>query len=114
MGSDFGRGGGLFVDGQSLDERWNEDLWWANNYNHPDVLTGSIHLENGFHHLEALGYEGCCDGTINVQYKTPGSGTWLDMNTTNLSLYGRSCPPGLTDNSLIATASPSYLSLIHI
>ncbi len=108
MGSDFGRGCGLFVDGQSLDERWNEDLWWANNYNHPDVLTGSIHLENGFHHLEALGYEGCCDGTINVQYKTPGSGTWLDMDTTNLSLYGRSCPPGLTDNSLIATASPSY------
>ena len=109
-GVDYGRGGGLYVNGETLDERWDEDLWWGYNFNHPDVLTGSIHLENGFHHIEALGYEGCCDGTINMQYKTPGSGVWLDMSAANLTLYGRSCPPGVIDENLVSVDRPSFYS----
>jgi len=108
LGADYGRGGGLFVDGQGIDERWNEDIWWALNFNNPDVLTGSIHLENGYHHIEALGYEGCCDGTINMQYKTPGSVLWLDMDSTNIPLLGRSCPPGILNESTVATDTPAF------
>ena len=110
LGADYGLGGGLYVNGQALDERWNEDIWWALNWNNSDVLTGSIHLEPGFHHIEALGYEGCCDGTINMQFRTPGSGVWLDMSADNLSLYGRSCPPGVIDENLMSVDRPSFYS----
>ena len=70
-GADYGYGGGLYVDGQALDERWDDDLWWGLNFNHPDVLSGTITLDTGLHHLETIGFEGCCDGPINIQYQRP-------------------------------------------
>ncbi len=110
LGSDFGLGGGLFVNGIALDERWNDDLWWGFNWNNADVLVGTIELQSGYHHIEALGYEGCCDGSISVQFKTPSSLVWRDLNTSNLSLYGRSCPPGNIDQNLTATATPTFFT----
>jgi hypothetical protein len=32
-GADFGRGGGLYIDDVAIDEKWNSDLWWANDWN---------------------------------------------------------------------------------
>lgn len=110
MGSDFGLGGGLYVDGVALDERWNDDLWWAMNWNNPDVLVGSIFLQSGYHHIEALGYEGCCDGSINVQYRSAASTVWRDLDNDNLQLYGRSCPPGVIDQTNAITATPTFFS----
>ncbi|MEM7259965.1 MAG: CCXG family PEP-CTERM protein, partial [Pseudomonadota bacterium] len=110
MGSDFGLGGGLYVDGVALDERWNDDLWWALNWNNADVLVGSIFLQSGYHHIEALGYEGCCDGTVNVQYRSAASTVWRDLDNDNLPLYGRSCPPGVIDQTVTTTATPTFFS----
>ncbi|MEL7103207.1 MAG: DUF2341 domain-containing protein, partial [Pseudomonadota bacterium] len=61
-GADFGHGGHLYVRETALEEQWNDDLWWANNFNNTtETLEGSIFLNPGWHRYEALGFEGCCD-----------------------------------------------------
>ncbi len=104
---DYGRGGAFYIDGQPLTERWNEDLWWARNYNHPDVLTGSINLSAGFHHFETLGYEGCCDGPVSVQYQTPGSNVWRELSSTNINVRTAGCPVGAQSFQYVKTDSPN-------
>lgn len=108
FGGDYGRGGGLYVDSQPLDERWNDDLWWAFNYNNPDVLSGTVYLDTGYHHIETLGFESCCDGSINMQFQEPASTVWQDMSSTNIELAGRSCPPGIINDTLVESVSPSF------
>jgi len=90
-GSDFGHGGGLYVDGVALDEKWNTDLWWSYNWNHPDVLQGSVNLTPGYHRLEVIGFEGCCDGGITVQYKKPGA-SFQTYTTSTIDIVSNKCP----------------------
>ncbi|MEL7401269.1 MAG: CCXG family PEP-CTERM protein, partial [Pseudomonadota bacterium] len=82
-GSDFGRGGGLFINSTPLEEQWNDDLWWNNSWSNSDVLQGGISLTAGYHKLEVLGFEGCCDGGITVQFRKPG-GSWQTFTTGNI------------------------------
>ncbi|MEP3891630.1 MAG: CCXG family PEP-CTERM protein [Hellea sp.] len=90
-GGDFGRGGHLYVRGQQLEEQWNDDLWWANNYaNTAETLEGNITLPVGWHRYEALGFEGCCDGPTGFQARAPG-GAWQDLSTTNFPLRASQC-----------------------
>ncbi len=90
-GSDFGDGGGLYVDGIALEEDWLSDLWWQLNWSHSDVLEGTINLTEGYHKLEVIGSEGCCDGGITVQFQKPG-GSFTTYNTTNIDIRSRACP----------------------
>ncbi|MEE9445379.1 MAG: CCXG family PEP-CTERM protein [Cocleimonas sp.] len=90
-GADFGRGGALYVDGTPLEEDWNGDLWWSGNWGHVDVLQGSINLNAGYHRLEVIGAEGCCDGGITVQYKKPG-GTFTTYSTGSIDIVSSKCP----------------------
>ena len=70
-GADFGYGGGLYVNGVPLEEQWGDDLWWANSWDSENqILRGKIKLASGYHKLEILGFEGCCDGGITVQFKS--------------------------------------------
>ena len=90
-GADFGRGGHLYVSGQNLEEDWNDDLWWANNYaNTGETLEGTVVLSPGWHRYEALGFEGCCDGTTGFQAQAPG-GAWQDLSTSNFLMRGAQC-----------------------
>lgn len=90
-GGDFGRGGHLYVRGVELEEQWNDDLWWANNYgNTNETLEGTIDLPEGWHRYEALGFEGCCDGPTGFQAQAPG-GPWQDLSSTNFSLRASRC-----------------------
>lgn len=93
FGGDYGYGGGLYVDGVALEERWNDDLWWSVNWGNADVISGSISLAAGYHRLSTLGGEGCCDGSMGLQFRKPG-GSYQDFNTTNLTLGARQCPVG--------------------
>ena len=102
-GGDFGHGGGLYVDDVTLEQDWNTDLWWGYNWGHPDVLEGSISLSAGFHRLEVLGFEGCCDGGITVQFKKPG-GSYQTYSTANISIVSRKCPT-IEPSSAINTKS---------
>ena len=90
-GGDFGRGGHLYVRGVELEEQWNDDLWWANNYgNTNETLEGTIDLPAGWHRYEALGFEGCCDGPTGFQAMAPG-GSWQDLSSTNFTLRASRC-----------------------
>jgi hypothetical protein len=102
-GADFGRGGGLYVDGKILEEQWTDDLWWANNWgtgtrtdNDNEILRGSIDLSTGYHKLEVLGFEGGNDGGITVQFKRPSAPAdyasgWETFTTGNIPIHSRSC-----------------------
>ena len=90
-GADFGRGGHLYVSDQALEEDWNDDLWWAGNYNRTaETLEGTINLSPGWHRYEALGFEGCCDGAVGFQARAPG-GAWQDLSSTNFAIRGAQC-----------------------
>ena len=91
-GADFGRGGALYVDGNTLEQQWRDDLWWANSWNSAsEILQGRINLNGGYHKLEVLGFEGCCDGGITVQFRKPG-GNWTTFSTSNIDIRSRACP----------------------
>ena len=91
-GADFGRGGGLYVNDVALEESWNGDLWWAFNWGaSDDVLEGSITLTEGYHKLEIIGFEGCCDGGITIQYRKPG-GIYQTFQTSTINVVSRQCP----------------------
>lgn len=91
-GADFGNGGGLYVDGNALEEQWQDNLWWANRWNRAnEVLQGRINLTEGYHKLEVLGFEDCCDGGITVQFKKPG-GNWTTFSTGSIDIRSRACP----------------------
>lgn len=90
-GADFGRGGHLYMRETELEQQWNDDLWWANNFNNTsETLEGSISLSPGWHRYEALGFEGCCDGAVGWQARAPG-GPWQDLSTANFSMRATRC-----------------------
>ena len=111
-GADFGGGGGLYVNGVPLEEDWLGDLWWSNNWGHSDVLQGSISLTEGYHKLEVIGAEGCCDGGITVQFQKPG-GSFTTYNTTNIDIRSRACPinePTVTFGSHVSATCPAAVA----
>ena len=106
-GADFGHGGHLYVRETELEAQWNDDLWWAGNFNDaPQVLEGTISLDEGWHRYEALGFEGCCDGPVGWQARAPG-GSWQDMSTANFSMRASQC---VSTNATVATSAPQSCS----
>lgn len=100
-GADFGGGGALLINNSPLEEQWGEDLWWARDWRRTgpplnpgfpdDILIGSVNLTAGYHKLEVIGWEGCCDGGITVQFKKPG-GNWQTFTTSNIDIRSAACP----------------------
>jgi hypothetical protein len=91
-GADLGRGGALYVDGKQLEQQWNDNLWWANSWNQANqVLQGRLNLNGGYHKLEVLGFEDCCDGGITVQFKKT-RGDWTTFSTAAIDIRSRACP----------------------
>jgi hypothetical protein len=88
FGVDYGRGGGLYIDGNAIEEAWSANLWWSYNWNSSGVLKGSKYLTVGWHKLFSLGFEDCCDGGTALQFKEP-SGNWTTWSTTNLEIKSR-------------------------
>lgn len=106
-GADFGLGGHLYVRGVELEQQWNDNLWWANNYaNTAETLEGSINLAPGWHRYEALGFEDCCDGPTGFQARAPG-GTWQDLSNTNFPLRAVQC---VTPTVTVTKAAPESCS----
>lgn len=89
-GFDFGRGGHFLLSETEIEGDWNDDIWWAINFANADVFQGSRTLSAGWHRLEALGFEGCCDGPIEIQARPPG-GAFQDLRTANFPLRASVC-----------------------
>jgi len=92
-GADYGLGGGLYVNGIALDERWGDDLWWGgSDWNNSDVLSGTLFLSAGEHKLEIIGAEGCCDGGLTIQFYNGATGIWGTNEDVGIDLRSESCP----------------------
>jgi hypothetical protein len=114
-GADFGFGGGLYVDDIALEEQWNDNLWWAGNWNNSSqVLQGTVSLGVGTHSVRILGFEDCCDGGLTAQFRRPG-GSWQDLALTNIALRGRSCTtrPPPTISFGVGEISPCATLLVN-
>jgi len=109
-GMDYGRGGHLQLAETDLDSRWNTDLWWATNFNNGDVLQGSRSLAAGWHRIELLGFEGCCDGPIEVQARAPG-GSFQDLRTSNFTLRATPCTNLTITTSTVTEQCPIGLDV---
>ncbi len=94
-GADYGLGGGLYVNGIALDERWDEDLWWGgSDWNNSDVLQGVTSLTAGEHKLEIIGAEGGNDGGLTIQFYNGSTNTWglASNSNVNISIRSQACP----------------------
>ena len=100
-GADFGRGGGLYIDGQPVEEDWRSDLWWETDWQNPDVLYGSRVLSVGYHKIEIIGSEGGNDGGITAEFCRPNGRctdrrewrqSWNAFSTSNIDIRSYSCP----------------------
>lgn len=93
-GADYGLGGGLYVDGIALDERWDEDLWWGgSDWNNGDVLSGTVNLTAGEHKLEIIGAEGGNDGGLTIQFYRGSTNEWQqDATNLGISIRSEACP----------------------
>ncbi|MBX2849065.1 MAG: CCXG family PEP-CTERM protein [Acidiferrobacterales bacterium] len=101
FGGDFGHGGEIMVDQTVLEASWSDDLWWANNWGNADVLQGSVFLTEGAHTIRVLGFERCCDGPAQLQfrYDSDSDGSLADESFNALA----SGAPGVT---LLAPSCP--------
>jgi len=91
VGTDWGRGGAaalLDEGGAVRQERVIEDdVWWAYNWNHPDVFTTSADLVSGEQVTFAwVGFEGCCGGSSTIRFSYEGS-PYQTLTETNFSPY---------------------------
>lgn len=78
VGTDWGRGGATAVIDNATGEILSEyvlieDIWWANNWNNPDVFTTTFSAEVGDSYTLAwVGFEGCCGGSTTVRFSRDG------------------------------------------
>lgn len=92
-GADYGLGGGLYINGIPLDERWEEDLWWSNSWNSSDVLEGITTLSAGEHLLEIIGAEGGNDGGLTIQFYRGSDNNWQqDATSLGITIRSEACP----------------------
>lgn len=83
LGPDYGRGGALFLDGVELDSA-EDDLWWAGSWGATsEILTGADDLGVDYHTVDAIGFEGCCDGAQALQVRIDG-GSWKTASPSAL------------------------------
>lgn len=79
VGADWGRGGVAAIldtpTGTVLQEDVRtDDIWWALDWNNPDVFTTSLGLTAGSSYtLVWLGFEGCCGGVTTIRFSFEGA-----------------------------------------
>jgi len=84
IGSDFGKGGAGLLDGRTIVKRMGVDLWWAWRWRNRAVMyTPWQWINPGWHTMTWVGFEGCCDGPANLQYRIWG-GRWKGVTSRNL------------------------------
>ncbi|QMU61540.1 MAG: DUF2341 domain-containing protein [Gammaproteobacteria bacterium] len=112
IGPDFGLGGDLYIDNQSVDAEWNDDLWWSFNFgNVNEILSGTTTpLPTGFHSFRTLGSEACCDGPASIEFRTPG-GSFQELSAANLNLVTRQCPVENISTAFIGTEVLADISI---
>lgn len=89
VGTDWGRGGGVALFDTATNTLLHEqinatDIWWANNWNHSDVITSNYALSQNEYTIMWLGFEGCCAGSSTIGFSYEG-GAFQIANVANLT-----------------------------
>jgi len=85
IGSDFGRGGVIAMNGRVVAKRLGQDLWWHYRWASHKVMTGRrMYLGRGLQRVRFIGFENCCDGKASIQYRR-NNGPWKDASVSNLN-----------------------------
>jgi len=72
-GVDMGRGGAMFLDGVAVDFHGN-NMWWNGSYtNASQYFAATRFLAGGNHVLQIMGFEDCCDGSAQAQFRKTGA-----------------------------------------
>jgi hypothetical protein len=72
VGVDFGMGGAMFLDGVAVDFHSN-NMWWNGSYsNSSQYFSANSNLAAGNHTLTIYGFEDCCDGSQQAQFRKLG------------------------------------------
>lgn len=83
IGPDWGRGGAVIVDGQ-LAKLVTGDWWWSGTWGNQTIET-DLKLAAGNHTVQWLGFEGCCSGSMDVQFQGGKAGAWTELTVANLT-----------------------------
>ena len=115
FGGDYGRGGGMYIDGQPIEEAWNDDLWWGFSWaNTAETLEGTVNLTAGYHTIRMIGFEGCCDGGTSMEFMPPG-GAWSAWSTANLTVRSASCAGTVVSQAvsgpIVSTSTKTWVDL---
>jgi hypothetical protein len=91
IGADWGRGGVAAVldgNGALISELVRtDDIWWANDWNNPDVFTTQLNLDAfSAYTFVWLGFEGCCGGVTTLRFSFEGS-PFQTLNTLNFTPF---------------------------
>jgi len=92
VGTDWGRGGPTaFIDRTTnaiLSETvLDQDIWWAYDWNNPDVFTTTFALNAGDSlMLQWVGFEGCCGGSTTLRFSVDG-GAFTPFTEGNFSSF---------------------------
>ncbi len=99
VGTDWGRGGAAVVidngSGTVIDEFvTTDDIWWANDWNNPDVFTTTAALAAGSSYtIGWVGFEGCCGGPATIRFSVDGS-PFQPIGNTSLDPFISNPEPG--------------------
>lgn len=82
-GVDFGYGGAVFVDGVALGFN-SHDMWWNGSYGTTNgSLQGALNLAAGNHVMKVYGFEACCDGAMQAQFKAANASAYTTFASTD-------------------------------
>ncbi|WOJ92541.1 PEP-CTERM sorting domain-containing protein [Congregibacter variabilis] len=85
FGLDWGRGGFIVADSKDASVKYfNEDIWWAKNWNKKSEVKNYVLEDVGKFSLTLLGFEGCCDGINSAQYRTWDTNTVQTLQRSRL------------------------------
>ncbi len=82
FGIDNGVATGIIIDGRPI-YFTTADIWWSYNWAYAIKLT--VDFDVGWHTIEDLGIEGCCDGGRSLAIQPP-SGSITIVSNTNFTL----------------------------
>lgn len=120
-GVDGGYGGGMSMDGVTVAQTWNRDMWYSFNFadsNAAQFHQGTVYLTaNQPHAWLCMAFEGCCDGAQQLMIKTQ-AGVWtylvatiLDGDNTITTTYPYPIVVAATPSSGDSHAQPSITIL---
>lgn len=102
-GLDAGLGAEIYLDGVSVIQD-TTNIWWANRWNHGDVLRlDDLALNSGTHTIEFFWIENCCNGANNIRFTDYRTGleTSLNLGAINAATVPEPMTIGLLGLSLL-------------